>query len=182
MPEAGGGSAGTQPARQPGSGRGGAIWHRPLWLTGDLCERQKNRPRVFAVAGVSIENGKRILTVTPDLQGEEESSKITSLWLKLEYVERWLKEGVSMVRFQRNDAILEIELAEVTADWFALSSEDAKITFFVFTLDPGDEGVLVEVNALTDDQKFAAEALSGVTLKWADAEYTIIENGRYGME
>ena len=144
--------------------------------------KDKRTVPVSSVAGVSIENGKRILTVTPDLRGEEDPGKVTSLWLKQEYVERWLKEGVSMVRFQRNDAILEIELAEVTADCFALPSETDKISFFVFTLNPGDEGVLVEVKALAEDQAFAAEALSGVTLKWADAEFTIIENGRYGME
>ena len=165
-------------------GCGDSYW-RDNTRSGNLIPdlvRDQYGENVNYVAGVSIGNDKRILTVTPDLRGEEESARITSLWLKLEYVERWLKEGVSMVRFQRNDAILEIELAEVSADCFALPSETDKISFFVFTLNPGDEGVLVEVNALTDDQKFAAEALSGVTLKWADAEFTIIENGRYGME
>ena len=165
-------------------GCGDSYW-RDNTRSGNLIPdlvRDQYGENVNYVAGVSIGNDKRILTVTPDLRGEEESARITSLWLKLEYVERWLKEGVSMVRFQRNDAILEIELAEVSADCFALPSETDKISFFVFTLNPGDEGVLVEVKALAEDQAFAAEALSGVTLKWADAEFTIIENGRYGME
>ena len=87
-----------------------------------------------------------------------------------------------MLLFQRNGAALEIELAAITPDWFALDPEAGKISFFVFTLDPGAEGVLMEVNAVLDDQKIPAVTLSGITLRLGKAEVSVTENGMYPVE
>ena len=137
--------------------------------------RDERGENVDYIAGVSQENGKRILTVTPDLP--EDDARVTSLWLKPEYVEEWSGQGVNIVRFQRNGAVLEIELAAVTAEWFAPDLTADVIDSFVFTLDPGTDGVLVEVNAVLGDQKTPAVTLSGVTLKLDGTEIIILENG-----
>ena len=104
---------------------------------------------------------------------------MVSLWLKPEYAEQWIREGVSTVRFQRSGAVLQIELAAITPDWFALDSEVDEISSFVFTLDPGPDGVRVEVNAFTDNLEAQAAALSGITLILDEAEIDVTENGRF---
>ena len=141
--------------------------------------RDENGENVDYIAGVSRESGKRILTVTPDLQREDTLTKVTSLWLKPEYVERWLKEGVGIVRFQRDDAILEIELTEITPDWFTLDKEVETLDFYVFTLDPADDEVLVNVNAVIGEAKTPADALTGTTLKVNGTVVDVKENGTY---
>ncbi len=141
--------------------------------------RDENGENVDYIAGVSRESGKRILTVTPDLQREDALTKVTSLWLKPEYVERWLKEGVGIVRFQRDDAILEIELTEITPDWFTLDKEVETLDFYVFTLDPADDEVLVNVNAVIGEAKTPADALTGTTLKVNGTVVDVKENGTY---
>ena len=104
---------------------------------------------------------------------------MTSLWLKPEYVERWLKEGVGIVRFQRDDAILEIELTEITPDWFTLDKEVETVDFYVFTLDPADDEVLVNVNGVIGEAKTPADALTGMTLKVDGTVVDVKENGTY---
>ena len=132
------------------------------------------------IASVSEENRMRILTITPDIS--EDETKAASLWLKPEYVEQWIRQGVSILRFQRDGAVLEIELTAITPDWFVLDLTADKISFFVFTLDPGADSVLVEVNAVLDDQKTPAHTLSGITLRLGEAEVSVTENGMYPVE
>jgi len=141
--------------------------------------RDENGENVDYIAGVSRESGKLILTVTPDLQGEAALTKVTSLWLKPEYVERWLTEGISIVLFQRDDAILEIELTEITPDWFTLDKEVETVDFYVFTLDPADDEVLVNVNGVIGEAKTPADALTGMTLKVDGTVVDVKENGTY---
>jgi hypothetical protein len=86
------------------------------------------------------------------------------------------------LRFQRDGAVLEIELTAITPDWFVLDLTTDKISFFVFTLDPGADSVLVEVNAVLDDQKTPAHTLSGITLRLGEAEVSVTENGMYPVE
>ena len=132
------------------------------------------------IASVSEENRMRILTITPDIS--EDETKAASLWLKPEYVEQWIRQGVSILRFQRDGTVLEIELTAITPDWFVLDLTADKISFFVFTLDPGADSVLVEVNAVLDDQKTPAHTLSGITLRLGEAEVSVTENGMYPVE
>ena len=132
------------------------------------------------IASVSEENRMRILTITPDIS--EDETKAASLWLKPEYVEQWIRQGVSILRFQRDGTVLEIELTAITPDWFVLDLTADKISFFVFTLDPGADSVLVEVNAVLDDQKTPAHILSGITLRLGEAEVSVTENGMYPVE
>ena len=144
--------------------------------------RDENGENVNYIAGVSRENGKRMLAVAPDLQGEEELTKVTSLWLKPEHVERWLKEGVSIVRFHRDDAILEIELAEITLDWFTFDEEVEKVDFYVFTLNPSDDEILVDVSAIIEEEKTSADELTGIALKVDETVVDVKQNGTYRIE
>ncbi|MBQ8305534.1 MAG: hypothetical protein IJX90_04870 [Blautia sp.] len=107
---------------------------------------------------------------------------MTSLWLKPEYVERWLAEGVSILRFQRNNAILEIELAEITLDWFTFDVEVEKVDFYVFTLDPAIDEVLVDVYAVIEKEKTPADALTGITLKVDETVVDVKKNDTYKIE
>ena len=142
--------------------------------------RDEHGENVDYFASVFRQNGKRILTVTPDLP--EGGVRVTSLWLNPEYVEQWIGQAVSMVRIQQNGAVLEIELTAVTADWFPPEPATRAISFYVFTLDPGSDGILVEVNAVFDDQKVPAITLSGITLKLEEAEISVTENGMRNFE
>ena len=139
--------------------------------------RDERGVNVDYTARVSEENGRRILTITPDLQADD--NRVASLFLKMEYVEHWLSQGVSTVRFQRNEADLAIRLAAVTADWFMPDLAAGAIDYFVFTLDPGADGALVEVNAWIADEKTPANALSGITLKLGEAEISVTKNSMY---
>ena len=107
---------------------------------------------------------------------------MTSLWLKPEYVERWLAEGVSILRFQRNNAILEIELAEITLDWFTFDVEVEKVDFYVFTVDPANDEVLVDVNAIIEKETTSADTLTGITLKVDETAVNIEKNDTYKIE
>ena len=142
--------------------------------------RDVHGENVDYIASVSEENRMRILTITPDIS--EDETKAASLWLKPEYVEQWIRQGVSILRFQRDGAVLEIELTAITPDWFLLDLTADKISFFVFTLDPGADSMLVEVNAVLDDQKTPAHTLSGITLRLGEAEVSVTENGMYPVE
>ena len=142
--------------------------------------RDVHGENVDYIASVSEENRMRILTITPDIS--EDETKAASLWLKPEYVEQWIRQGVSILRFQRDGAVLEIELTAITPDWFVLDLTADKISFFVFTLDPGADSVLVEVSAVLDDQKTPAHTLSGITLRLGEAEVSVTENGMYPVE
>ena len=163
------------------SGCGDSYWMDNAYsknMIPDLV-RDEHGKNVNYTARVSRENGKRVLTVTPDLHDDE--AAVTSLWLKPEYVEQWIEQGVSVVKFQRNNAVLEIELAAITPDWFALSSDADKISHFVFTLDPGTDNALVEVSAALGGQKAPANTLTGITLRLDEAEISVTQNGMYPM-
>ena len=144
--------------------------------------RDENGENVDYIAGVSNEDGKRILTVTPDLQGEDDLTKVISLWLMPEYAEHWLKEGVSFVRFLRKNAILEIKLAEITMDWFTLDEDAETVDFYTFTLDPADGKVLVDVNAVIETEKTPADKLTGIALKIDETVVDVKKNDIYKIE
>ncbi|MGI5875112.1 MAG: hypothetical protein ACOX8R_10745 [Bacillota bacterium] len=144
--------------------------------------RDENGRNVDYIAGVSRENGRRILTVTPDLRGKEDLAKVTSLWLKPEYVERWLKEGISIVRFRRDDAVLEIKLAKIVPDWFTFDEDVETADYYVFTLDPADDEVLVDVNAVIEKETTPADALTGITLKVGETVVDVRKNDTYKIK
>ena len=83
-----------------------------------------------------------------------------------------------MVNFLNGDASIMIDLAEIKPDWF--TGEDA-IWNYVFSTDPAaEDGILVKVEAqISATEKVPAEAFTGVTLKKADGDVAVTENGVY---
>ena len=68
---------------------------------------------------------------------------------------------------------------EITPDWFTLDKEVETVDFYVFTLDPADDEVLVNVNAVIGEAKTPADALTGMTLKVDGIVVDVKENGTY---
>ncbi|MBR6187238.1 MAG: hypothetical protein IKQ41_13390 [Clostridia bacterium] len=127
-------------------------------------------------AGVSLVDGKRVLAVTPDpVDGE------VGLYLTPEEAELWLKQGIDTVSFSTDFAALEIDLSEITAEWFPLE-DGAEIDFFVFTLAPAEDGAEVRAEALIGEEKTPAEAFAGIALFLEDQGIGVTENGVYRKE
>ena len=85
-------------------------------------------------------------------------------------------------KMQWNNAILEIELAEITLDWFTFDVEVEKVDFYVFTLDPAIDEVLVDVYAVIEKEKTPADALTGITLKVDETVVDVKKNDTYKIE
>ena len=124
-------------------------------------------------AGVSRVDGKRVLTVTPDpVDGK------VSLYLTPEEVALWLRQGIDTVTFSTDFVALEIDLSEITAEWFPLE-DGAEIDFFVFTLAPAENSAEVRVEALIGEEKTPAEVFTGIALFLENQEINVTENGVY---
>ena len=131
-------------------------------------------------AGVTREEDRKILTVTPEL--EEGDGRGICLRLKPEDAEAWAAEGIDAVRFDRNGTVLEIRLASVPGEWFAQEAEGGKPEYYEFLLRPAEGGTTVEVSALTADGKIPAGTLEGITLKTEGAEIPVTMNGTWPAE
>ena len=102
--------------------------------------------KINYTAGVSGGHGDRVLTITPDLETEEDLWGKTALLLKSEYINQWLAEGITTVRFRRalpnGYAILDINLAETQnfRQWFGLADDAAPFYILIFRLVPSPDG------------------------------------------
>ena len=135
-------------------------------------------------------DGKWVLTVTPDLKSKKDLTDEICLYLEPRYVKQWLREGISMIYFQRDDVTLEIDLKEITPDWFTVEDDtnvdtlplEDRIDFYVFTLCPKERNMQVLVEILIGKDKTPADALTGVTLKVDEQEQEITQNGIYEIK
>ena len=128
-------------------------------------------------AGVSGGHGDRVLTITPDLETEKNLKGKTALQLNSEYIEQWLADGITTVRFRRalpnGYAILDINLAETQnfRQWFGLTDDAKPFDALTFKLVPSPDGrqVTGEVVAVIPDshnmtKNLLEGNLSGITL------------------
>ena len=166
----------------------------------DGLVRDGNDVHVDYSAGVSRIDGKWTLTVVPDLESRDNLTDDISLYLEPKYVKQWLRKGISTVIFQRDNVKLEIDLNEITPDWFTVdedSDEDDtpledRIDFYVFTLSPVEESTRVDVDILIGKEKTSADTFKGLMLKkevknpdtgkMELRELEITENGVYDFE
>ena len=122
-------------------------------------------------AGVTRENGTRILTVTP------ETDAAPSLRLTPAQVAAWLQEGLGLVRLQLDQATLEIELDQIGPAWFpSLTGDPDRV---LFTLTPGEGTLEVLVEALQGDDRTPAASLTGLKLKAGETLLPVETNGTY---
>ena len=132
-------------------------------------------------AGVSGGHGDRVLTITVDLETEKDLWGKTALQLKSEYIEQWLADGITTVRFRRaipgnGYAILDINLAETQnfRQWFGLTDDAKPFDDLTFKLVPSPDGrqvtgevvaVIPDSHNMTKNLKNLLEGnLSGITL------------------
>ena len=135
-------------------------------------------------------DGQWILTVTPDLTIKKDLTDEVCLYLEPRDVKQWLREGINMVYFQRDDVTLEIDLREITPDWFTAEDDpdadaippEERIDFYVFTLCPKEEGMQVLAEILTGKDKTPADAFAGLILKADEQEQEITQNGIYEIK
>ena len=131
-------------------------------------------------ASVSGGHGNRYLSITPDLKTEEDLYKATILYLKPEYIEQWLTQGITTVSFRRaipgnGNAILEINLAEAKnyRQWFTpniLDTENPDHLSFVLTPSLDGSQMSVFVKAAFDYSSRKAKQFSGITLSTVTIE------------
>ena len=121
---------------------------------------------------------KKVLVIVADLTSKANLTSEIGLYLSEDLIKQLKKEGFSMVNFLNGDASIMIDLAEIKPDWF--TGEDA-IWNYVFSTDPAaEDGILVKVEAqISATEKVPAEAFTGVTLKKADGDVAVTENGVY---
>ena len=131
-------------------------------------------------AGVTREDGKRILTVTPEQ--EENDVRGTCLRLKPADLEAWKEEGLDAVRLDRNGTILEIDPEAVPGEWFGTEQAGEKPDFYVFRIRPADGGMVIEVSMHAGEETIPADALEGITLKTEGAEIPVTMNGTWPAE
>ena len=166
----------------------------------DGLVRDGNYVHVDYSAGVSRIDGKWTLTVVPDLESRDNLTDDISLYWEPKYVKQWLREGISTVIFQRDNVKLEIDLNEITPDWFTVDEDSDKdytpledrIDFYIFTLCPVEESIRVDVDILIEKDKTPANAFKGLILekevknpdngKIELRELEITENGVYDFE
>ena len=124
-------------------------------------------------AGVTRENGTRILTVTP------ETDAVPSLCLTPAQVAAWLQEGLGLVRLQLSEATLEIELDQIGPAWFpSLTGDPDRV---LFTLTPGEGTLDVLVEALQGEARTPAASLTGLTLRVGETVLPVEQNGTYSL-
>ena len=124
-------------------------------------------------AGVTRENGTRILTVTP------ETDAVPSLCLTPAQVAAWLEEDLTLVRLQLDQAALEIELDQIGPAWFpSLTGDPDRV---VFTLTPGEGTLDVLVEALQGEARTPAASLTGLTLRLGETVLPVEQNGTYSL-
>ena len=131
-------------------------------------------------AGVTREDGKRILTVTPEL--EENDVRGICLRLKPADLGAWKEEGLDAVRLDRNGTILEIDPEAVPGEWFGADAAGEKPDFYVFRIRPADGGCEIEVSMQAAGETIPAGALEGITLKTEGAEIPVTMNGTWPAE
>ena len=139
--------------------------------------RNENGENVDYTAGVSKKDGRRVLTVTPV---PESAENVAEIWLYLnpDDVQTWVKDGIGAVAFDCGDACLEIELKEISPDWFAPDAPD-QIDFYLFAVIPESDGIRVDAEALRGEEKIPAKSLTGLILKTGDIAEEVKENGTY---
>ena len=126
-------------------------------------------------AGVSGGHGDRVLTITVDLETEKDLWRKTGLRLKSEYIEQWLADGITTVRFRRaipgnGYAILDINLAETQnfRQWFGLTDDAEPFGALAFKLVPSPDGRQVTGEVVADSHNMTKNLLegdlSGITL------------------
>ena len=122
-------------------------------------------------AGVTREDGVRVLTITP------ETDAAPSLCLTTSQVAAWLKEGLGLVRLQLSEATLEIELDQIGPAWFpSLTGDPDRV---LFTLTPGEGTLEVLVETLTATDRTPAVSLTGLTLRVGETTLPVEQNGTY---
>ncbi|MBP5254150.1 MAG: hypothetical protein J6Z23_02040, partial [Lachnospiraceae bacterium] len=131
-------------------------------------------------AGVTREDGKRILTVTPET--EENDTRGICLRVTPAEIEAWKEEDLDTLRFDRNGTILEIDMAAVSGEWFGTEQAGEEPDFYVFRVRPADGGMEIEVSAQAGEETIPAGALEGITLKTGDAEIPVTVNGTWAAE
>ncbi len=100
------------------------------------------------------------LTLTPE-RTEKEWNEEIALCLAPEYVKQWLNEGIRTVAMRCGDALLTVDLAAVSPEWFPA---DTVIDAYVFTLSPSENGAALRVEAQSGGAGIPAEAFDGATL------------------
>jgi hypothetical protein len=120
-------------------------------------------------------NGK-VLVITADLS-KDYTSEI-GMYLDADLIAQIQKEGYTAIEYINGDADIVIDLAAITNDWF---DTESAIWCYVFSTDPAAEnGTLVKVEAqISGTEKVPANAFSGVTLKSANGDLAVTENGIY---
>ena len=150
-------------------------WSRSL-LSGLV--RDEAGENMDYIAGVSWEDGRRILTVTPEEEAEDD--RLPILYLSPEQAARWLAEGVALVRLICDEAALEIELDKLSTDWFP--AVDGEIDFYLFALNAKEGGFRVTVEALVGEDRTPASTLSGLTLQKGGTVLPVEQNGVYAFD
>ena len=118
----------------------------------------------------------KILVITADLKANLTSE--IGMYLDADLIAQIQKEGYTAIEYINGEADIVIELAEISDTWF---DTDSAIWFYVFSTDPAaEEGTLVKVEAqISGEEKVAATAFAGVTLKAEPEDLAVTENGVY---
>jgi DNA-directed RNA polymerase subunit RPC12/RpoP len=118
----------------------------------------------------------KILVITADLKANLTSE--IGMYLDADLIAQIQKEGYTAIEYINGEADIVIELAEISDTWF---DTDSAIWFYVFSTDPAaEEGTLVKVEAqISGEDKVAAIAFDGVTLKAEPEDLAVTENGVY---
>jgi hypothetical protein len=112
---------------------------------------------------------EKALVIVADLTSKQDLTSELGLYLNEKLLKQLKAEGYTTVNFINGDASIVIALDNVPAAECA-----------VYSTDPGVEGgILVKVETMVKDEKTPVDAFSGVTLKRADGDVEVTENGVY---
>ncbi len=122
-------------------------------------------------SAVTRSEGKLVLTLTP-----ETTEGAACLMLRANEAAQWQAQGLQAVVLAYGDGRLTIDLNEMGPGWFAgLETIDR----YAFTLAPAEDGLSVQVEALTGEARTEAQTLSGLTLTLGEATLPVTANGVY---
>ena len=112
---------------------------------------------------------EKALVIAADLTSKQDLTSELGLYLNEKLLKQLKAEGYTTVNFINGDASIVIALDNVPAAECA-----------VYSTDPAAEGgILVKVETMVKDEKTPVDAFSGVTLKRADGDVEVTENGVY---
>lgn len=112
---------------------------------------------------------EKALVIVADLTSKQDLTSELGLYLNEKLLKQLKAEGYTTVNFINGDASIVIALDNVPAAECA-----------VYSTDPAAEGgILVKVETMVKDEKTPVDAFSGVTLKRADGDVEVTENGVY---